>query len=110
MSNGYHNADRRGGDALTVEAELAWLAANPAELVLLDVSHMTGDGCQAQVEAAQVELARRKSAVQLSVRGSRQVVTEQRRATTRGNFGSAERRVTDPIRRKMALTPEDERN
>ena len=62
------------------------------------------------VQAAQVELARRKSAVQLSVRGSRQVVTEQRRATTRGNFGSAERRVTDPIRRKMALTPEDERN
>ena len=59
------------------------------------------------VRDARSELNVRKSALQVSVRTSREVVLKQRRAAKSGNFGSSEERNTDPATRKTATNPED---
>ena len=59
------------------------------------------------VRSAQSTLAQRKSALQVSVRTSREMVMKQWRASRTGKFGSSEERNTDPATRKTATNPED---
>ena len=63
----------------------------------------------AAVQTTQIELSQRKAAVQSAVRSSREITVRQRRAVVRGNFGSSEMRVTNPVTRRLALGPEDAR-
>ena len=61
---------------------------------------------QAQ-RAAATELALRKSALQVSVRTSREMVMKAWRASKTGKFGSSEERNTDPSAKKGATNPDD---
>ncbi len=59
------------------------------------------------MRSAQSQLASRKSALQVAVLNSREMMQKSKRAAKTGKFGSSGERNTDPASRKMASGPED---
>lgn len=96
-----HFKDDKGHAGLT--AHEATFAAASCE----DAARFVCNSALKAVRDAQSQLAQRKSALQVAVLESRQLLAKQNRAAKSGKFGSSEERNTDPSTRKMATNPED---
>ena len=100
-SGSQHFKDDKGNPGLT--AHQATFAAAKCE----DASRFCVNTALKVVRAANTTLASRKSALQVAVLESRQLMLKQKRAAKSGKFGSSAERSTDPAGGKGATNPED---